>query len=74
MKGRNTILSLAGLALMLALSAPPASAQSTGEETTSTIGFTTGKVEEVMPEVISGFALAAERGHLKVPMNKDAAQ
>ena len=72
MKGRNTILSLAGLALMLALSAPPASAQSTGEETT--IGFTTGKVEEVMPEVISGFALAAERGHLKVPMNKDAAQ
>lgn len=72
MQNKSTGVCLAGLALMLALSASAASAQSMGEETT--IGFTTGKVEEEMPEVISGFALAAERGHLKVPINKDAAQ
>ena len=27
-----------------------------------------------VPKVISGFALAAERGHLKVPIYKDAAE
>ena len=72
MQGTSTGACRAWLALMLALSASPALAQSMGEE--NTIGFTTGKVEEEMPEVISGFALAAERGHLKVPTNKDAAQ
>ena len=48
-------LSLAGLVLVLALSASPALAQS-------------------VPKVTSGFALAAERGHLKVPIYKDAAE
>ena len=74
MQGKSTGACLAGLALVLALSASPAFAQSMGEAENNTIGFTTGKVEEEMPEVISGFALAAERGHLKVPTNKDAAQ
>ena len=60
-------LSLAGLALALALSAESVAGE------VITIGITTGTVEEET-DVISGFALAAERGHLKVPIYKDAAQ
>ena len=73
MQGTSIGACLVGLTLVLAISASPALAQSMGEAE-NTIGFTTGKVEEEMPDVISGFALAAERGHLKVPTNKDAAQ
>ena len=72
MQHRSTSFCLVGLALRLAFASIPVSAQSVEDETT--IGFTTGKVEEIMPETISGFALAAERGHLKVPINKDAVQ
>ena len=66
----NAILCLAALFLALPLLASPVSAQSSGEGV-KTIGITAGKIEEIMPETLSGFALAAERGHLKVPDNRN---